>query len=286
MPAEKVKDNVNKESKKDRIHNKVLLLIEFYRDNGREPKKPVKYKNVAIGNFLNSIRSGNTKISNADRELLLNTGIRIESKNVKNEVHNKVLLLIEFYHVNGREPKKLEKYKDVLIGSFLNNIRSGNTKILNDDKKLLLKAGIRVDRGKVKNEVHRKVLLLIEFYNANAREPKQSEKYKDVLIGNFLNNIRSGNTKISNTDKKLLLKAGIRVNNGKIKNEVHNKVLLLIEFYHVNGREPKQSEKYKNVRVGGFLNSIRSGNTKISDSDRIMLEGEGIRTYSKSSKLM
>ena len=51
-----------------------------------------------------------------------------------------------------------------------------------------------------------KIRLLEEFYNEFGREPRWNEEYKGIKLGQFLNNIRKDNIKISENDRKYLQK--------------------------------------------------------------------------------
>ena len=273
--------NLSIMNKSERVHKKVLLLIEFYKEYGREPKRNSNYKGIKIGQFFQSIKYGNTKITQSDRKMLENIGIKLSSINKLDEVHKKVLLLIEFYKEYGRTPKFAEEYHNIRIGQFFSSIKSGNTKITESDREILENIGIKLTTINRAEEVHKKVLLLIEFYKEYGREPKLKENYKDMKIGQFFSSIKSGSTKITESDREMLENIGLNIS---IKNKVHKKVLLLIEFYKEYGREPKWNSNYKGTNIGQFYNNIKYGRTKITESDREMLENIGIKLSSTKHK--
>ena len=122
----------------------------------------------------------------------------------------KIKLLVEFYNKYGREPKWMEEYKGAKLGKFLNNIRIGNVKPTTEERKLLKDIGYRLDCLNKKEIVHKKVLLLVEFYKEYNRRPKSSEEYKGVKIGRFLVNIKQNRVKPTEEDRALLEKTGIR----------------------------------------------------------------------------
>ena len=273
------------QNKQLKVHEKVLLLSEFYERFGREPKCNEEYKGIKIGRFLSDIRNGHTKISEDGREYLENLGMRLVDKSKQPPVHEKVLLLSGFYEEFRREPRWNEEYKDIKIGQFLNNIRNGHTKISEKDRKYLEGLGMRLVPKNKKILVREKVLLLGEFYGKFGREPRWNEEYKGIKIGQFLNNIRGENTKISENDKEYLESLGMRL---AIQNKqilVHEKVLLLGEFYGKFGREPRWNEEYKDIKIGQFLNNIRKGGTNLSEEDREYLEGFGMRLFVKNRQL-
>ena len=61
----------------DEQYRKVILLGKFYGEFGRTPKLQEEYKGIKLGQFLNNIRRGHTKISEDDREYLQSLGIKL-----------------------------------------------------------------------------------------------------------------------------------------------------------------------------------------------------------------
>jgi len=59
-----------------KIHNKVLILIEFYNTFNRWPKTKETYKNVTIGSFAQRIKRNENSISSNDFELLKKLGFK------------------------------------------------------------------------------------------------------------------------------------------------------------------------------------------------------------------
>lgn len=193
------------------------------------------------------------------------------------KVHEKVILLGKFYEEYGREPKVKEEYNGIKTGCFLHNIQYGHIYLYKEDKTYLEKLGIRLVSKTRREKTHEKVVLLGKFYEEFGREPKRREEYNGVKIGTFLGSIRTGNTKITKEDKEYLENFGIKYTKGAVKKQVHEKVMLLGNFYKEYGRVPKFKEEYENVRVGNFLGSIRAGNTHITKEDREYLVSLGIR---------
>ena len=192
-------------------------------------------------------------------------------------IHYKVLLLIEFYNIFNRWPKQREKYKDVNIGTFLSRIKNKYIYISDDDLILLKNIGFKFNTLSREEQVHNKVLLLVEFYNTFNRWPKRTEKYKNVNIGGFCNNIRTKETSISTDDTALLQYLNFNFNNTLQKEKVHNKVLLLVEFYNTFNRWPKTKETYKGVNIGAFARRIKRDKNSISSNDFELLKKLGFK---------
>ena len=149
--------------------------------------------------------------------MLTNTGIKITPNIKQTIIHEKVLLLVEFYDLYHRTPTQNEVYKNIKLGKFLHNIQYRNTNLPFEDKQLLINTGIKITSNKRLYTIHEKVLLLIEFYNLYNRTPKQNEIYKDIKLGTFLMNVRKGHTTLSTEDAELLINTGIRITINKKK---------------------------------------------------------------------
>ena len=194
----------------------------------------------------------------------------------KQKIHQKVLLLAEFYKKYGRLPKAAEEYQGVKIGRFFYNVNKGCTKIDEQDKEILDDVGCDIFAKNIRERIkHQKILLLAEFYKKYGRIPKVKEEYQGIKIGNFYNRIRLKVTNISEVDKKMLEDLGFDFSTKVVKVEVHEKVLLLNEFYKKYGRYPKMREQYKGKNIGAFYYCIKSNKTKITVEDRKLLEDVG-----------
>lgn len=120
-----------------RVHYNVLLLIEFHRKFNRNVKSTEKYKGVALGNFYHNIKQGAVKLTDRDKEMLINNGIDISRTDRAKKKHEKIMLLVEFFEKMGRVPRQKEIYNGVKIGSFYHSIKSNNIKVEESDMKLL-----------------------------------------------------------------------------------------------------------------------------------------------------
>lgn len=196
----------------DKTHQKVLILIDFFNTFNRWPKSNEMYKGINISNFyyrLKNLRCNSLLYD--DRNLLVNLGFKFNftPRSIKN--HQKVLILIEFYNKFNRWPKYNEEYRNEQIGAFALRINQKRVNISKSDIEELRKLNFRFEIVSAKEKVHRKVLLIIEFFTIYNRLPKYKEMYKNVHIGFFLSNIKQKNTSLSISDKQLLETHGIYI---------------------------------------------------------------------------
>lgn len=195
-------------SRYEQVRYKVRLLEIFYNTYGREPKAREEFKGEKIGCFLSNIRKGFTRLEEDEYTKLKEIGFRLESINVKEEVHRKVELLKEFYLKFGREPEVYEIYEGIKIGIFLRTIYNNGVKLLVEDYEELVKVGYSF-KTKTERAKENKIKAILEFYQNYGRLPKQGEIYKGENIGFFLMNIKAGNTSIPKDYTKEFKKLGI-----------------------------------------------------------------------------
>lgn len=196
----------------DKTHQKVLILIDFFNEFNRWPKANEMYKGINIFNIYYKLKNSRfNSLLYDDRNLLLNLGLEFNSTPRSIKIHQKVLILIEFYNKFNRWPKYNEEYKNEQIGAFALRIKQKRVNISKSDIEELRKLNFRFDIVSAKEKIHRKVLLLIEFFLINKRLPKYKEMYKNVNIGFFLSNIKQKNTALSTSDKQLLKTHGIYI---------------------------------------------------------------------------
>ena len=196
----------------DKTHQKVLILIDFFNTFNRWPKANEMYKGINISNFyyrLKNLRCNSLLYD--DRNLLVNLGFKFNSTPRSIKIHQKVLILIEFYNKFQRWPKYNEEYRNEQIGAFSMRIKQKRVKLSKNDIEELKKLNFQFETVPAKEIVHRKVLLLIEFFTVHKRLPKYREVYKNVKIGFFLRNIKQKNTSLSISDKQLLETHGIYI---------------------------------------------------------------------------
>ncbi len=98
------------------------------------------------------------------------------------------------------------------------------------------------------------------------------EEYNGIKIGEFLSRIRHKRTLITDEDRIYLENLNIRLIPIKREDVIHQKVLILAEFYKKFERYPMQGEEYKGVKLHKFFYAIRYFGINISDSDRAFLE--------------
>lgn len=124
-----------------------------------------------------------------------------------------------------------------------------------------------LDSTNVKDE---RIRLIEEFYSIYGRLPMQKERYKEVELGNFLNNIKDGNTTITEEQIKRLTKLGF---SGEVKDKrTELNIRRLEKFYWTNNRLPKENEKIGRANIGEILISIRAGKIRITEEQFIRLQ--------------
>lgn len=119
------------------VNTNLYYLIRFIAEVGRAPKARETYEGKNIGWFYQNIKHGQYNLSDEDKAFFERLGINLATKNPQVNVHEKLLILVEFISANERIPKYNERYKGINLGVFFRNILSGNTSLSKADKKLL-----------------------------------------------------------------------------------------------------------------------------------------------------
>ncbi len=126
---------------------KIELVEEFYKEYGRLPKSHEKYRGVAIGDFLNSIKQGNTRITEEQMERLMVLGFEGQINDVG--VTKGIRKIEEFYNRHGRMPEADETLGRNKVGEMLLSIRSGRVRITEQQFLRLQKIGVNLTREQV-----------------------------------------------------------------------------------------------------------------------------------------
>lgn len=249
-------------------HDKIIFLVEFFKDNSRLPCiSDTEIDGINLYEFMQDIEMCEIILEDKDRKAVEDIGIKINKKKEQN--HNRVMLLVEYYLTFNKWPKQSTIFKNVKLGVFMSNIkRNDRNSISKVDQKILEKFEFKFQSISEIDKTHQKVLILIDFFNTFNRWPKSNEMYKGINISNFyyrLKNLRCNS--ILYDDRNLLVNLGFKFNSTPRSIKNHQKVLILIEFYNKFNRWPKSNEEYRNEQIGAFALRIKQKRVSISKSD-------------------
>ena len=292
MNIPEIKDEIkekmkNLTDKSNNLEEKFEVLIEFLEKEKRLPKYIEKYKDINnIGTFFYLIlKGGHEKYrGNWIKQMMNIPEIKDEIKekiqNISTSPEEKFAVLIEFLEKEKRLPKARESHKDINISTFLYGFLKGGYKQYRDcwTKQIMNISEIK-DKIKEKmqnltdksNNPKGRFESLIEFLEKEKRLPKDKEKHNNVNIGGFLYGIIKGNhDKYRDGWIKQIM--NIPEIKDKIKEKMQNindpekhksrtispeeRFAVLIEFLEKDKRLPKAKEKYKNINVCSFLNTL------------------------------
>lgn len=193
----------------ERIHKRVILLIEFYNTFKRWPKYTESFHGVKLGYFACRVKYNRTPISDEDKITLDKLNfflINSSSSKSTKSCHDKIILLKEYYETFSRWPKQNEIYKGEKIGYFFSNVKNRFATLSDLDKEILLNYGFSPLNNLAQNRIHARVLLITEFYNIFNRLPLPNEKFKEIEIGIFTDKIKKNEIPLSDKDIEMLEK--------------------------------------------------------------------------------
>lgn len=125
-------------------------------------------------------------------------------KNMQNHNHQNVILLIEYFKKNNKWPtiNPEVKYKGVNLSNVISNIRYKNNSLSDEDILKLKKLKFQLEPTKI---IHKKILLLTEYYNQYKQWPKEQPLYyKEVDVGTFFKEIQLEYIPLSKSEIALL----------------------------------------------------------------------------------
>lgn len=259
---------------------KIKLIEEFYKENGRLPKKnETAPDGTKIGLFLVDVKMGGTKITEEQLERLEQIGFRMENVwSVNPDVEHRIELVEAFYKENNKLPGYNEVGSDgSKIGVFVMNVKRKRIRIAENQRIRLEKLGLQIG-STVEDKKEKKIQLVEEFYKENGRLPKQNEKAPDgTAIGSFLKSIKQKNVTITETQLERLERLGFSMEVMDIKQKIENKIRLIEDFYCENGRLPNSNETKNGISIGSFLYSIKLRRKTITDEQYERLKKFGFR---------
>ena len=78
------------------VNENMYYLIRYVAEFHKPPKAREIYEGRKIGLFLHNVKRGSQKISSEDALFLARLGIKLSTENVQNNVHKKLLILVDF----------------------------------------------------------------------------------------------------------------------------------------------------------------------------------------------
>lgn len=237
-------------------------LSEFFKKFGKFPSRTKIIDDIKIGRWLNKqryhYRSKNLSKQRIDK---LN---QISNSWITDKISwdDKCDLFESFFLENESIPKEGEKFNgqnvDVWICKQRGKYREGG---LSDEKidRLNQISPLWIGNYKKVKSSEECFSLFKEFYDLNLRIPKEKEKYKNWMIGNWLGRQRKFFIKGSLSQKKIQLLDNINsLWKIDMTTQIWNKNCEnLQKFYTENGRFPKRSEIFNDINIGRWLEKQR-----------------------------
>ena len=97
-----------------------------------------------------------------------------------------------------------------------------------------------------------------EFYNENKRLPTSKEIYKNFKIGSFIDSLKHGMNSCIKEEVENIFNTKIEAKHIDLKDD-NEKIELCKEFYKEYKRLPTSTEKYKDFKIGIFIDGLKHG---------------------------
>ena len=263
------------------------IYKEFKEKYNRKPKNKEKYKDLDL-KVWEDLQIKNYKQGKLSEEKIQ----KLEAIDFifKNRLEYKweynLELYKEFKEKYNREPKNKEKYKGIGLCTWLEKQRSlYNQGKLSEEKIQKLKVLGFIFEYTVNYEWEYNLELYKEFKEKYNREPKVTERYKEINLGNWAEKQRSlySQGKLSDERIQKLKKCNFDFENNYRKLKYikywESCFKLYKEFKEKYNREPKSTERYKEIDLNAWLyRQRRSYNQgKLSEERKQKLESIGVK---------
>ena len=275
-------------------HERLKLYKEFKEVYGREPKAKDIYKETKIGVWCIEQRKyfNNNKLSDEKVKLLETVEFNFTNRKEKDTKiwNRKYELYKEFKNLYNHEPSQSTMFKGVKLGSWYNaqkqNYYLGK---LSKKRMHLLEEANFISENLYDKQWDDNFELYKEFKDEHGREPKGNEIYKNVRIGNWCSNQRVfyKKEKLQQNRFELLQEKGFIFSsrNEQFENRWNYKFQLYKEFKELYGREPKNTEIYKNEFLGKWCvrQKENNDNGKLSEEKYKLLSSVNFNFDSSSN---
>jgi superfamily II DNA or RNA helicase len=215
-------------------HANIAMLVEFVTLNGRLPKRSDK----ALGGWVHTQRQNyRKKILPQERVDALNavSGWQWE---VEDPFPGNLAKLVEFFELNGRLPKQTEKP----IGKWVSHQRNFYNKGKLSQEKIDALNALSGWLWEAEDPFPGNIAKLVEFVALNGRLPKKRSR-SEIQLGTWVS------TQRQKYKKKILSQENIDSLNAvsgwywEAEDPFPGNLEKLIEFFELNGRLPKPSDK-------------------------------------------
>ena len=253
-------------------YNNLLNYIEEY---GKLPVRSTYYNEFPIGRWVDNQLTveRNDKILPERKEKLEEISIWKWREKVKYE--DKINFVKLYYEEhNGKSPKQGKVYNNFLIERFCKNIRTAyNNGNLDADiqKEFESIPGWLWSINDAK--MNQKYDLLLKFTDLHGCPPIKGQRFENLPIGDYYQNIKTSYTKGTLNNKDI--KRFSALNGWKWSKKIptwdasYAILLLFIEKYN---RFPEQVAKYKDNNIGIWCMTQRRNRNKLTDEQKKQLE--------------
>ena len=239
--------------------DKLNLCKEFFKAYQRLPTQKETFKDFKIGIFISGIKQGFNCELKPQVEEIFQKEIKVVKKIVNLSDEDKLNLCKEFFKAYQRLPTQKETFKDFKIGIFISGIKQGFNCELKPQVEEIFQKEIKVVKKIVNLSEEDKLNLCKEFFKAYQKLPKSTDTFKDFKIGNFISGIKQGCNSHLKQQVEEIFHQEIKYNKKIVNLSEEDKLNLCKEFFKAYQRLPKQSEKFKDFKIGNFISGIKQG---------------------------
>jgi len=245
-----------------------LVLKIFLRNYRRFPKRFEKFEGEGIGEWCCAQRRRQDSLS-AEQVACLDS-LRFKWKLRDSNWDRNFKLLRKFKFRKKSFPKIAETFQGANLGAWCKRQRRAKYQLPKGRRRKLdsLQFDWKTHTMKSQNRWVSNFELLQKFLIEKQRFPQQGEKYEQIFLGGWCANMRSGVSRVSSKQRKLLDSIGFR---WKVRHENwEQRYLALRKFKAEMKRFPTRSETFNGLNLGAWCWTQRDRKQLLSD-DRVSL---------------
>ena len=248
----------------------LALLSAFVTEYGRLPARSESYRGVKIGSWINNQRANRGTLSPERVAALEAVPGWVWAERTAAPVTpwpDWLALLSAFVTEYGRLPAQKESYRGVKIGNWISTQRTNRGK-LSPERVAALEAvpgWVWAERTAAPVTPWPDWLALLgAFVTEHGRLPRQSESYRGVKIGSWINDQRGNRGKLS-PERVAALEAvpGWVWEAAAPVTPWPDRLALLGAFVTEHGRLPRAKESYRDAKIGSWINTQRANRSKL-----------------------
>jgi len=180
------------------------------------------------------------------------------------------------YNEDGDVKRRYITPEGYALGTWVSNIRAGNFKLTEEQKRSLTEAGFKWNGKEKAKRTFEEWFDDYVRYNKDGLVPESYITPEGYRLGKWVSNVREGNNKLTDEQKRRLKKAGFRWKGecNKVK-RTFDEWFADYVLYNQKGYVEAKYVTPEGYKLGWWVQNIRKGQYKLTEEQRKRLNDAG-----------